>query len=306
MEKETKKKENDGIEFPPDFKDPKTPEVTKEEKIEAGKEIIANAEAKTEVAPVAPKQKIQTWQQALIALPEKFTQLQIDERRSTIECGFAMQIIKNSQYLQQCEAQSVFDAIIYSARIGLTLNPAFGLAYLVPRKTKGVWKCVLDVGYRGWAATLKSYGAIIHIDAYVVYTDETFTWNPSTGELMHVPSFAKTEAEQKERVMHGAYAKAILPNGLNVYEFIPAWELQKIKMVSPAASQGFSPYTDWESEMTRKAPIKRLAKKLLVLQDDDRVKAMFENEQKNDQQEPKKKTADRWDLDEETINVEAQ
>lgn len=307
------KKSEEGVEYPPDFNEknaetPIQPNATKEEKIEAAKEIIAKVENKAPEAPaVQPKRKIQTWQDALKMLPEKFTQLKIDERRSTIECGFAMQIIKGNQYLQQCDAQSVFDAIIYSARIGLTLNPAFGLGYLVPRKMKGVWKCVLDVGYRGWCATLKSYGAIIHIDAYVVYEDETFTWNPSTGELFHVPNFAKTEADQKARIMHGAYAKAVLPSGINVYEFIPAWELQKIKQVSPAASQGFSPYTDWEGEMTRKAPIKRLAKKLLVLQDDERVKAMFENEQKNDTPEQKKKVADRWEIDEqETINVEAE
>lgn len=243
------------------------------------------------------KKQIQTWQDAIMALPEKFTQLKLDEKRSTIECGFAMQIIKNNSALQKCDAKTVFDAIIYSARIGLTLNPAFGLAYLVPR----AGKCCLDVGYRGWCATLKSYGAIKHIDAYVVYTDETFTWNPSTGELNHIPAFAKTEDEQKSRIVYGAYAKATLPDGLVVFEFIPAWELDKIKKVSAAASSGFSPYVNWEGEMTRKTPIKRLSKKLLVLQDDDRVKAMFEVEKQNDELPQNKKVVADWATNAEMI-----
>ena len=79
-----------------------------------------------------------------------------------------------------------------------------------------------------------------------------------------------------------------------MFEFIPAWELEKIKKVSAAAKSGFSPYTDWEQEMTRKAPIKRLSKKLLVLQDDDRVKAMFEVEKENDDRKEEKKIHSDW------------
>lgn len=255
-------------------------------------ELKKTPEKKTDVVvqqkDVEKKAPIKTWQDAVMALPEKFQQLKLDEKRSTIECGFAMQIIKNNTALQKCDAKTVFDAIIYSARIGLTLNPSMGLAYLVPRGSK----CCLDVGYRGWCATLKSYGAIKHMDAYVVYEDENeagkFSWNPSLGLLHHIPLFAKTEADQKKRVIYGAYAKAMLMDGTDVFEFIPAWELLKIKAVSASASRGFSPYTDWEQEMTRKAPIKRLAKKLLVLQDDDRVKAMFEVEKENDTPDKKK------------------
>ena len=286
----TKPKENEGIEFPENFEKPK--EEVKTETPVAETKVETPVVQQKEITPV--KTEIKTWQQAVMALPEKFNQLKLDEKRSTIECGFAMQIIKNNSALQKCDAKTVFDAIIYSARIGLTLNPAFGLAYLVPRGSK----CCLDVGYRGWCATLKSYGAVKHIDAYVVYEDEeaigNFRWNPSTGELFHIPIFAKTESDQKKRVIYGAYAKAMLMDGTDVFEFIPAWELLKIKGVSAAAKSGFSPYSDWEGEMTRKAPIKRIAKKLLTLQDDDRVKAMFEVEKENDERKEEKKIHSDW------------
>lgn len=233
-----------------------------------------------EITPVVAKEKgIATWAQALTALPEKFKQLKFDERRTTVELGYAMQIIKGNASLQKCDPKSIFDAVIYAARIEITLNPAFAFAYLVPRGNK----CCLDIGYRGWCAAVKSYGVCKHLDAYVVYEDEFFEWTPSDQYLKHVPVMVKTEKEQKERTVVAAYAMAILLDGTKVYEVIPVWELQKIKAVSPA-SKGFSPYTSWESEMTRKAPIKRLAKKLLPLQNDEKVRAMFETEHEQDQQ----------------------
>jgi recombination protein RecT len=275
MSKKNQKEE--GIEFPEDFNQPTN--VTTEVKSEAVVEEKVQPEPIIETkAVVQEKSKgIRNWQDALIALPEKFGQLKVDAKRATIELGFASMIIKNNGYLKQANPQTIFDSIIYSARIGITLNPAFGFAYLVPRKLNGEVKCCLDIGYKGWCAILKSYGSVKHIDAHVVYEDEEFNFHPADGLLHHKPTFAKSEADQKARVVKCAYAVAILPDGEKVYEVIPTWELTKIKNVS-SASKGFSPYTEWESEMIRKAPIKRLAKKLLTLQDEDRVSAMFEAE----------------------------
>jgi len=270
-----KKNENDGIEFPENFTTPSvtTDELQKQAEVTT---IALKLLVKKEVEKVneVPKQsEMKTWQQALMSLPNKFSQLSIKPKRTTIELGYATMIIKNNNALKSCSAQSVFDSVIYSARIGITLNPSFGFAYLVPRGGK----CCLDIGYRGWCATLKSYGSVKHIDAHIVYEDEKFDWNPADQILKHKPKFAKTEEDQKKRSIVCAYSVAILPTGEKVYEVIPAWELSKIKNVS-SASKGFSPYTEWEGEMIRKAPIKRLAKKLMTLQSDDRVNAMFEVE----------------------------
>lgn len=245
---------------------------------------------------------VKTWAQALQALPNKFQDLQVESKRATIELGFAMQIIQNNAALQKCDPKSIYDAVIYSARIGITLNPAMKLAHLVPRGGK----CCLDVSYQGMAATLKSYGAIKHIDGYVVYEDEAFDWNPATGELKHAMKFAKTEAEQKERKVYASYARAVLPDGMVVYEVIPAWELEKIKAVSASASKGFSPYSGWEGEMIRKAPIKRLAKKLHVLQADERVSAMFESENENDSMNNPKPIHEDWTVAEDVTETEEQ
>jgi len=273
-----KKQTEEGIEFPDDFN-----KLSQTNEVKSQPEVVVSAEVQSNVIEqnvtiVKEKNKgIKNWQDALIALPEKFGQLKVDSKRATIELGFASMIIKNNNYLKQANPQSIFDSIIYSARIGITLNPAFGFAYLVPRKMNGEVKCCLDIGYKGWCAILKSYGSVKHIDAHVVYDDEEFNFQPADGVLNHKPKFAKSEVEHKARVISCAYAVAILPDGEKVYEVIPSWELNKIKNVS-SASKGFSPYTEWESEMLRKAPIKRLAKKLLTLQDDQRVSAMFEAE----------------------------
>jgi recombination protein RecT len=271
--------ENQGIEFPTDFNNTNNTDT----KVE----IVVTNPTVIEKPIVKVNNGIKSWQDALMSLPNRFKQLDYDIKRTTLELSFATSIIRNSSVLKNCVPQSIFDAVIYSVRVGLTLNPAFGFAYLVPRRVNNEMKCCLDIGYKGWCAILKSYGSVTHIDAQIVYEDEKFDYNPAEGSIKHKPKFAKTEEEQKKRVVNCAYARAILPNGKIVFEVIPNWELLKIKNVS-SASKGFSPYSEWESEMQKKAPIKRLAKKLLTLQEDDRVSAMFEAENVNSKEKEEK------------------
>jgi recombination protein RecT len=297
MTKQKEKLNNEGVETPPGFFTPETQtgnEQPQAPQVGADPQPpVVNNEPESPVTPPQPpavatqqetgvavitRDKIKSVKDVFAALPSQFNEMKMEGRRVTVELGFAAQIIRANTQLSKCDPKTIYDAVVYSARIGLTLNPAQGLAYLVPRKDK----CCLDVGYKGWRATLVSYGAIRHIDGYVVRTGDTFSWNPAKGEVIHLPHGSASEAEHKSRKVVAAYAKAILPTGESVYEVIEAWELEKIKKVSPAASSGFSPYTSWEDEMIRKAPIKRLAKKLQVLQGDERMNALFENEQKND------------------------
>jgi phage RecT family recombinase len=283
----------DGIEYPDDYQTKTEPVKTETPKAETTPAVVEN-----KPATVTKRSELKTWGQALQALPEKFSALQVESKRATIELGFAMQIIQGNSALQKCDPKTIYDAVIYSARIGITLNPAMRLCFLVPRGGKAC----LDISYMGMSATLKTYGAIKHIDGIVVYEDEAFDWSPATGELKHTIKFAKSEAEQKQRKLYAAYARAVLPDGLVVFEVIPAWELEKIKAVSASASKGFSPYTGWEGEMIRKAPIKRLAKKLHVLQTDERVAAMFEAEQQADSMNTPKPIHEDWTDAEDVTN----
>ena len=64
------------------------------------------------------------------------------------EAEFAIQAISKSDYaigIAMENKQSVIDAVINIAAIGLSLNPALREAYLVPRNPS----IVLDISYRG-------------------------------------------------------------------------------------------------------------------------------------------------------------
>lgn len=244
------------------------------------------------------RNQIKNWADALKAVMPQMGELIEDNKRLKIELGFATTAIRGNKYLQQCDPKTIYDALMKCTRIGLSLNPALQFSYLVPRKVNGNWTCVYEVGYRGWSAMLRSEGAVKYIDAHIVYEDEVFEYNPAENTLKHVPSFAKSEAEHKQREIKCGYSVATLMDGTMVYEVIPAWELMKIKNVSSSVKSGsFSPHTDWEHEMLRKAPLKRHAKKLTVTQSSQRLQEMFYNERSNDTQSDgvKKPKTTRWD-----------
>jgi phage RecT family recombinase len=293
MAKQKEQLKEDGVETPPGFFNEEdvntststetpaatmpqdtTPPVVQQQNAQVPATTVSNQ------AAVITRDKIRSVKDVFAALPTQFTEMKMEGRRVTVELGFAAQIIRANPALEKCDPKTIYDAVIYSARIGTTLNPAQGQAYLVPRKGK----CCLDVGYKGWRATLVSYGAIRHVDAYVVRDGDDYLWNPAEGKLRHIPKGSGSEAEHKSRRVVCAYSRAILPSGDVVFEVIEAWELDKIKNTSPAVSSGAqTPYDSWEDEMIRKAPIKRHAKKLQVLQSDDRMAALFENEKRNDE-----------------------
>jgi phage RecT family recombinase len=291
---EDKKKEweakNPGIEMPPDDFFTDAPDDKKEEKAQAVAQQAtppANVPAVPQKKSLPNRSQIKTWKDAMLALPVGLSSTPLDERRIQTEVAFAAQIIRKNDYLQQADPVTIYDAVVYAARIGLTLNPALGLCYLVPRKNNKAQRveCNLEIGYRGWIATLRDYGVIRDMDAFVVYEDETFSWNPAANMLIHEPKFAASESEHKGRAVKCAYCRVITSDGLITYEVIPAWELEKIKAVSSAASKGFSPHESWADEMRKKGPIKRKAKKLLTLQNDERIHAMFQKEKENDERD---------------------
>jgi len=79
------------------------------------------------------KKELKPWQQAVAAAEKHFVEVVEAEGTGIIykkEAMFAMQSIKNSEWLQKCDPHSIQDAVINVASIGISLNPAEKLAYL--------------------------------------------------------------------------------------------------------------------------------------------------------------------------------
>ena len=201
--------------------------------------------------------KTSIWMQSLTNAYPKFEAINPDKAKS--ELGFAMQLFQNSEALQKCDPQSILNAVVNVARTSITLNPVMRLAYLIPRKNK----CTLEFSYMGLVAMLRDNGCIKSISAHIVYEDEEFDYDIANNKIYHKPRFAKTENEHNSREMIGCYSRATLPNGEIVYEFMPMWEIEKVKRMSDGSSSKFSAWQTWRDEMIKKSVIKRHFKMLI-------------------------------------------
>jgi len=200
---------------------------------------------------------VTNWKSSLKEAHGKFVAINPEKAQS--ELGFAMQIFQNSPTLQGCDPQSILNAVVNVARTSVTLNPVMRLAYLVPRKGK----CVLDFSYMGLVAMLRDNNCIKSISAHIVYEDEEFDYDVAYNKISHKPSYAKTEEQHKSRGRIGCYSRATLPNGEVVFEFMPMWEIEKVKRLSEGSSSKYSAWQTWEEEMIKKVVIKRHFKMLI-------------------------------------------
>jgi len=229
------------------------------------------------------------WMQILTTAYPKFQSINPDKAKT--ELGFAMQIFQNNAYLQKCEPQSILNAVVNVARTSITLNPVMRLAYLIPRKNK----CVLEFSYMGLVAMLRDNGCIKSISAHIVFEDEEFDYNLAENKIIHKPRFAKTEKEHISREKIGCYSRATLPNGEVVYEFMPMWEIEKVKRMSDGSNSQYSAWQTWEDEMIKKSVIKRHFKMLISGNPSEALATALQIENENnqltqsfEQKEPKK------------------
>lgn len=100
------------------------------------------------------------------------------------EAGFALQILRGSDYLTgvaRNNPDSLKAAITNVAAIGVSLNPAAKLAYLVPRNKT----VCLDISYMGLMDIAQSAGAILWGQAVVVREKDTFELQGIDKEPKH-------------------------------------------------------------------------------------------------------------------------
>jgi recombination protein RecT len=92
------------------------------------------------------------------------------------EAAFAVQVFQNNEYALQLglkNQQSVIDALINVAAIGVSLNPARKQAHLVPRDGR----ISLDISYMGLIDIATDTGSIHWAQAYAVHQHDKFVFN---------------------------------------------------------------------------------------------------------------------------------
>jgi recombination protein RecT len=160
-----------------------------------------------------------------------------------------------NEWLRRCTPESIYGSLILSAQIGLEPSGIRGEAYLVPFKGK----CTLIPGWRGLVKLALRSKAVKSLYSHVVYEGDHFeVWLGSNPRVEHKPCL-----DGRGQII-AAYAVAHMENGSIDVEVMPIADLEKIRENASKTRGGKDgpAYTDWEDQMYRKAPIRRLAKRL--------------------------------------------
>ena len=165
--------------------------------------------------------KLQVIKKDLEQVKKRFTDL-VGEDLWAKESSFAIQIFRKNPRLMDCVPESILEAVLNVAQIGLTLNPASKMAYLVPRYNAGASHCVLEPSYQGLVKLVTDTGSVVSVSSHVVYSDDEFGVTLGTSpEVIHKPSFSGDK-----KVTH-VYAVADLGNSKQI-EVMTMLEIQEI------------------------------------------------------------------------------
>lgn len=181
------------------------------------------------------------------------------------EAGFALQILSANDFaikIAQSNRQSVVDAVTNVAAIGLTLNPAKKLAYLVPRKGPGGKMAIcLDVSYMGLIELAVASGAVMWAKADVVCQADSFKMRG----MGNAPDHEFNPFGDRGDIV-GVYCVAKLANGDYLTDVMGVGEVNSIRDRSEAwksyqaGNIKSCPWaTDW-AEMAKKTVLKRGSK----------------------------------------------
>lgn len=187
------------------------------------------------------------------------------------EAMFAMQAIQKNDYIYGVAnnaPDSVRNAVINVASIGLSLNPATAYAYLVPRDKR----ICLDISYQGLIKIATDTGSIRWAKAELVYTNDKFLYKGVglTPEHEFNPFGNRGD-------FAGVYCVAKTSDGDFLVETMTAEQINEIKNKSEAFkafAAGKSrqcPWVDFFGEMTKKTCIKRASKTWPKSQRGDRL-----------------------------------
>lgn len=172
------------------------------------------------------------------------------------EAGFAIQNLEANDYLLKVamgNRQSVTNAVVNIAAIGISLNPAKKQAYLVPRDGK----VCLDISFMGLIDLGVQDGSIKWAKAELVLEKDSFVVNGICVAPTHTYNpFAKDRGE-----FVGVYCTWKTPDGDLLTETMAADDVLRIRGRSEAykkAQKG--PWATDFGEMARKTVVKRASK----------------------------------------------
>jgi recombination protein RecT len=205
--------------------------------------------------------QLATIQDQIYALESEFKAAQVDQSMSFArEAGFALQVLLPNDYamgIARQNPQSVRNAVINIAAIGISLNPAKKQAYLVPRDGK----ICLDISYMGLIDMATDSGSVLWAQSAIVHQKDQF-------ELMGLdkPPSHKFNPFDKERGdIVGAYVTVKTKGGDYLTHAMPIDAIHAIRDRSVAyrafiQKKKLCPWVTDEGEMIKKTVVKQAHK----------------------------------------------
>lgn len=174
------------------------------------------------------------------------------------EMEFAMQVFSGNEYLAKVAAGnplSTRSAVMNVSAIGITLNPAQKLAYLVPRKGK----ICLDISYIGLMHIAQQSGAIKWCQSAIVRKNDKFKRVGIDRAPEHEFNEFATAEERGEMV--GVYCVVKTDDGDYLTNTMRIADVYAIRDRSEAYKSGkSSPWSTDEEQMILKTVVKQAAK----------------------------------------------
>ncbi len=132
--------------------------------------------------------------------------------------------------LLACNKETVYSAITKAGAMGLEINPATGLAYLVPYKVQGVSTAKLIIGYRGYMSLTEE--AIPSWEVGVIYKDSVYKYRVCGDQTIFDIDKGRELNRESEPTFDdviAAYTIAIKKDGSRNVHVIPKWQIVKAK-----------------------------------------------------------------------------
>ena len=170
------------------------------------------------------------------------------------ESQFAIQLFQKNDFLAKTAIAnpiSAQNAIINVAAIGISLNPASKLAYLVPRDGM----VCLDISYMGLLHIAQAAGVIKWGQCKLVHANDTYEPVGLDRAPMHKYNAFGTPEERGEVV--GGYCTVKTADGDYLTEEMSLAEIKATEATSKAKN---GPWKNFWNEMARKTIVKRASK----------------------------------------------
>jgi recombination protein RecT len=205
---------------------------------------------------LAPIQQVQN---LVYAQEDQFNQLSSQYNamiKFKTEAHFAMQAMQKNEFLMTTairNPQSLKNAILNVASIGLSLNPAERQSYLVPRDGQ----VCLDISYIGLADLATQSGSVKWVQAKLVHANDEYQFQGIGKEPLH-----KYKSFSDRGPVIGVYCVALTHDGQYLSGEMSLEECHKIRNRTDfwRKKPNTGPWATDEGEMMKKTVVKRESK----------------------------------------------